>query len=131
VTTFVDTSALYALLDADDRRHADAARAFPALLEGEELLTHNYVLVEAAALVQARLGAAATRALLDDLAPALHVVWVDEHLHRAAVAAVLAAPRRKVSLVDLTSFEVMRRRALETAFAFDRDFAAAGFRTRP
>jgi len=29
------------------------------------------------------------------------------------------------------SFEVMRRHALETAFAFDRDFANQGFQTIP
>lgn len=131
MTTFVDTSALYALLDADDARHADAARAFPDLLAGGPLVTHNYVVVEAAALTRTRLGFAATRTLLDDLAPALEVMWIDEQLHRAAVAAMLAASRRNVSLVDWTSFEVMRRRGIESAFAFDRDFTTAGFRTRP
>jgi predicted nucleic acid-binding protein len=32
-----------------------------------------------------------------------------------------------VSFVDWVSFEVMRRRGLRRAFAFDPDFRAAGF----
>jgi predicted nucleic acid-binding protein len=39
--------------------------------------------------------------------------------------------RRRTSLVDWVSFEVMRRRGIETAFAFDRDFATAGFAVVP
>lgn len=33
--------------------------------------------------------------------------------------------------VDLVSFEVMRRLGIDEAFAFDDDFAAAGFRVLP
>lgn len=43
---------------------------------------------------------------------------------------MLAAGRR-VSLVDWTSFLVMRRRGITTAFAFDADFAAEGFQVTP
>jgi predicted nucleic acid-binding protein len=38
---------------------------------------------------------------------------------------------RKLSLVDRVSIEVMPGRGLDTAFAFDSDFRAAGFRTVP
>ncbi|MDP8943935.1 MAG: PIN domain-containing protein [Actinomycetota bacterium] len=132
MTVLADTSALYAFLDGDDANHLRATAYFQDRLgAAEPLLTHNYVVVEAAALVQRRLGSAAVRALLEDVAPRLGVVWVDEELHRAAVAALLAAVRRRVSLVDWMSFEVMRRRGIDAAFAFDRDFAAQGFRTLP
>lgn len=83
------------------------------------------------ALVQRRLGSVATRFLLEDLVPSLEVVWVDQHLHDNAVSAVLAGLRRRVSLVDWVSFEVMRRQGIERAFAFDRDFVAQGFETVP
>lgn len=48
-----------------------------------------------------------------------------------AAAALVAAGRRSLSLVDCVSFEVMRRLAISTAFAFDRDFARVGFQTIP
>lgn len=127
---FVDTSALYALLDRDDGNHRAAAGQFDAIASAR-LLTHNYVVVETTALVQRRLEPAATRALLAELLPAVEVIWVDEPTHQAATSALLAALRRRVSLVDWVSFEVMRRIGIKTAFAFDRDFAAQGFEAIP
>jgi len=127
---FVDTSALYALLDRDDRRHAEAAAIWGRLVEeARPLTTHSYVLVEAFALVQRRLGPAAVKALQNDVVPLLDVIWVDEALHRAATEALLASGSRAVSLVDWTSFAVMRDRGLRLAFAFDDDFRSQGFET--
>lgn len=47
--------------------------------------------------------------------------------HSAAVKRLLAANRRKLSLVDCASFECMRRFRLRRAFAFDEHFAKEGF----
>ena len=48
---FVDTSALLAVLDADEKRHKQAASAWKRLLEEDaRLVTTNYVLVESFAL---------------------------------------------------------------------------------
>lgn len=57
MTTFVDTSALYALLDADDAFHEPARKAWSALLPATDgqLITTNYILIETFALVQSRL----------------------------------------------------------------------------
>ena len=128
---FVDTSALYAVLDRDDDNHALAAEAFSSLLDRELLLTHGDVAVEATALVQRRLGMDAVRALVDDVLPAFELVFVDESLHHAALAALLASGARDVSLVDRTSFELMRRRGVTEAFAFDDDFHREGFTVLP
>ena len=131
-SVFVDTSAVYAALDGDDRRHGEAATSWARLFDGLEdatvdAFTHSGIVVEAAALVQHRLGMAAARALHHDLLPLLEITSVDAPLHRRAVAALLAANRREVSLVDWTSFELMRERALDTAFAFDDRFWEQGF----
>lgn len=131
MTTFVDTSALYAAIDRDDDAHALVAPVLRELLDREWLVTSSYVVVETAALVQSRLDTAATRDLHERLVPALDVVWVDEEVHRSAVAALLAAARRDVSLVDHVSFEVMRRRSIRTALAVDPHFADAGFDVVP
>ena len=84
-------------------------------------------MVESGALVQRRLGMAAARQLHDDLIPVLSVVWVDGVLHKRAVSAMLAAARRDVSLVDWTSFELMRARGIDHALAFDSDFDDRGY----
>lgn len=127
---FVDTSALYAVLDRDDRHHEEAVAIWGRLVEeARPLTTHSYVLVEAFALVQRRLGPVAAKALQNDVLPLLDVIWVDEELHRAATEALLASASRTVSLVDWASFAAMRDRDLRVAFAFDNDFAAQGFDT--
>jgi predicted nucleic acid-binding protein len=126
VTVFVDTSALYALLDADDAEHEAAAAVWPALLDGE-LRTHSYVVVETMSLAQSRLGLDAVRTLATDIMPVLSVRWVDQRLHDSATTALLAASRRGLSLVDWTSFELMRAEHIDTAFAFDDDYVTQGF----
>ena len=132
MSTFVDTSAFLAVLDADDAHHTRASRVWSDLVTGEEhLLTTSYVLVEAFALVQARLGLGATRLLNDDIAPILRVTWVDEGLHRTAMTALLTAQRRRLSLVDCVSFETMRRLGADRAFAFDPHFRQQGFAVIP
>lgn len=128
MTTLVDTSAFLALLDADQSEHAAATSVWRSLLQDDEpLLTTSYVLAETYALVQRRLGMEAVRVFARDFAPLVEVEWIDEELHGASVAALLTANRRQLSLVDCTSFEVMRRRGLTRAFALDADFANQGF----
>lgn len=129
--TLVDTSALYPLVAEDDQVHVAAVDHFAATAHTAAYLTHAYVMVEVLALVQRRLGMDAVRRVLDIVESAVTVVAVDTALHDAAVAAMLAAGSRRVSLVDRVSFELMRRRGLTEAFAFDDDFIGAGFMVVP
>jgi predicted nucleic acid-binding protein len=116
------------LLSASDSEHGRAARTFERLLTtGERLVTHNYVVVEACAIVQRRLGIEALRVLRDDLLPVVTIEWVDRALHDQALAATIAAARRDVSVVDRVSFELMRGLGIRVAFAFDDDFEREGF----
>lgn len=132
MSTFVDTSALFAILDADDQNHERAKQAWMNLIaQGPELVCTSYILVEALALVQRRLGMEAVRVLQEDVAPILRVEWVDESTHDAGVAALLTAARRELSLVDCVSFNVMRRLGIKTAFTFDDHFAEQGFEQIP
>jgi len=124
---FLDTSAIYALADRRDPHHDLAKERFKALLDaGEEVLTHNYVLVEAMALVQSRLGLEAAVRLAEDCR-AFRVEWVDEATHEEAIRRLARSAKRRVSLVDQVSFLVMRRRGVRVALAFDSDFEEVGF----
>lgn len=133
MTTFVDTSAFYALLTEEDEHHDRAARWLDRIAadDGEELLTHDYVVVESVSLVHRRLGAALTRMFLEDLLPVCTVRFVDEPLHTRATSAFLAGLGRRPSFVDRVSFELMREERIRRAFAFDPDFAREGFETVP
>lgn len=128
----IDTSALLAVLDADDVNHLKGREAWRDLLDGEAtLLCPNYVLLETIALVQRRLGIAALLRFQAELVPILEILWVDKSVHDAALAALLTARRRQLGLVDCVSFEIARRLGVKTAFAFDRHFVEQGFQCLP
>jgi uncharacterized protein len=128
MTTFVDTSALLALLDADDEFHRKALEAWHRLTEAEApLVSTNYVVVETVAVAQHRLGLGAVRALVREILPVLDVTFATQVEHDAAMAALLTAGRRRLSLVDCVSFEVMRRQHLQEAFTFDPHFHEQGY----
>jgi uncharacterized protein len=125
---FVDTSAFFALLDRDDLNHPRAKKIWQKILEGEiVLVTTNYILIECFALIQNRLGMEAVRAFQADVSPMLAVEFVNAETHRAGVSAMLAAARRKLSLVDCVSFEIIRTNGIEHVFAFDPHFGEQGF----
>ena len=130
MTVFVDTSAFFAVLDADDLYHVRARELFEKLIAiAEQLVSTNYVLIETFALVQRRLGMEAVRAFEEDVLPLIRVYWVSEADHRSGVTAFLTAGRRDLSLVDCVSFLLMRQLDLKVIFAFDDDFQAQGFET--
>lgn len=129
---FVDTSAFYALLDEDDAEHSRGLK----LWEGDPpaeggLVTTNYVVLESLALLQSRLGMPAVRVFRDVILPLVRIEWIDETVHAQAMSAFVAADRRGLSLVDLSSFETMRRLGIRSVFTFDRHFRQYGFKTVP
>ncbi len=125
---FVDSSAFVAAFSATDANHPAARTTFARLSRArDQLLTTNLVVVETASLLQRRLGfEAAARFVGVFLKPiATHVVG--SALFDVAIDEWTKAKRRRLSLVDCTSFAFMRQGRIERAFAFDRDFSAAGF----
>lgn len=94
-------------------------------------LTHSYVLAEFVALAHVR-GVPRRDALtfcawlLD--APMIEVAWVDETLHREALALLFARLDKTYSLCDAVSFILMRRHGLTDALTTDRHFEQEGFR---
>lgn len=129
---FIDTSAFYALLDRDDENQKVAKGVWTRILNAENILvTSNYVLVETFALLQNRLSVMAVRAFQEDIVPILNIEFVNLEVHRSGTAALLAASKRNLSLVDCISFEIMRTLGIKTAFTFDVHFKEAGFQAIP
>ena len=129
---FADTSALYALLVETDDNH-EAAHAAASSLRGQDanLVTSSFVVLETVTLLQSRIGVEAVRLFYRDILPLLDVVWVDEELLHGAMAALLAASHRRISLTDWSGIVLMRARGMTHAFAFDDDFARQGFELVP
>ncbi len=129
---FLDTSAICAYFDRASEQHAAVLAAWDIVESNEDtLVATNYVLVETTALLQARLGIDAVRGFAARIVPILSVEWVEPEVHEAGLAAVLAANRRDLSLVDCVSFEVMRRLGIRRVLALDEHFREQGFEVVP
>ena len=128
MSCFIDTSAFIAISDPNDLNHSPATQLWDRLLlSRRQLLSTNYVIVETVALMHTRRGIPVVQRFTSDLVPVLTVAWIDKNVHDAAMSAVLAGGRRGPSMVDCVSFEIMRRRGITEALAFDRHFADLGY----
>jgi uncharacterized protein len=129
---FVDTSAFYALLDRTDENHLKAKREWNRILDEDyTLVTSNYILVETLALLQNRIGMEAVRGFQEDVFPVLYLEFITPKIHSLGMAALLSSSRRRLSLVDCISFEVMRETGIKKVFAFDPHFKEQGFEVVP
>lgn len=132
MVVYVDTSAMLAILHADDTNHAKATETWLNVAQGDiDLVCNNYVIVEAFSLLQRRYGLEKARALQERIVPLLEIDWLDEDLHADATNSVLTANRRQLSLVDCSSFATMRRLRIESVFTFDEHFKEQGFTVLP
>lgn len=128
---FLDTSAIYALADKADSNHEKAKKAFSDILrQGEEFILHSYIIVESTALIQRRLGFAQAERFLNEV-ERFRVVWVDSFLHKLGRNFFKKSGKRKLSFVDCVSFTLMEKEGIGEVFAFDEDFAQAGFKLCP
>src|SRR5919202_7151923 len=125
----VDTSAYFALLDADDANHLQARTISARLIaEGWRLLTTSFVLAETHALLLNRLSQQiATRFLRDMEHSPTTLIWVTPRDVERANAIIYQYDDKDFSLTDAASFAVMERLHIPTAFTFDRHFAQYGF----
>ena len=125
---FVDTSFWIALAIDVDARHGEASNLFAAHASAA-LATSNDVRGETWTFVRRRFGHRAAVALLDRIeqTPRLRVLRSGQSDEQEAWAWLRRHDEREYSFVDATSFALMRRLAMREAFAFDGDFAAAGF----
>ena len=118
---FWDSSAILALLDADDSDHERAvAIAGQLASERRPSFITNYVEVEAHALLLRKLGRTLAREwLLAGGLPVIRVLPQEEDRAREIIARYSA---KDWSLCDAISFAVLHGRGISRAFTFDRHF---------
>ena len=123
---FVDTSALYAIIDRADANHPAARAAFERLrkVRAEPVIT-NFIVAEGHALLLARLGPQLARKWIARIAWHIERVTVEDEA--AAIEIVCGHTDKTYSYTDATSFAVMKRLHIGRAVAFDRHFTQFGF----
>jgi predicted nucleic acid-binding protein len=131
---FLDTSALYDVIDSSAQRHEQVAAELEALMRSNvALLITDAVLSEFHGLALGRLGPAIAFDAVDRLvaSPRVALVATGPGAIRTALDFLRERPGRRLSLVDALSFGAMRDLELDSALTLDADFAAEGFRMRP
>jgi predicted nucleic acid-binding protein len=121
---FVDSSAIVAMVDADDASHGPAVDAYESLVrDGYRLFTTDHVLSEAYELLSMGVGPEVARQWLRDHRLAIYDITQDD----------LAAARERLleresgpalSFTDALSITVMERLGVADAFAVDPAFLA-------
>jgi len=125
----VDTSAYFALTDADDANHA-AAFAIVTRLADERwrLFTTNFILAETHALLLARLDRGIALKVLQEInQSSTTIVRATRADERRALAILKQYQDKDFSYSDAVSFAIMERLRIPYSFAFDRHFAQYGF----
>jgi predicted nucleic acid-binding protein len=125
MSLFVDTSIWYAAADTSD---ASNARAKAILAEGELLVTTDHVLIETWTLLRYRIRRQAAERFWEGMrngVASVEPVGVADL--EAAWQIGLAFSDQDFSIVDRTSFAVMRRLGIERAASLDDDFAIFRF----
>ena len=128
---FIDTSALYALIDKRDAHHAAASDTVRALLRsGRLLVTSDYVVAETINLANARGGKHVALRILDLLerSAGIRVEWIGSLRFDQTKAFFRKHADHPYSFTDCSSFIVMRELRLIEALTTDRHFHQAGFR---
>lgn len=120
-----DSSAILALLDADDADHETAsATAARIAADRRPSFVTNYIEAEAHALLLRRLGRSMAREWL--LAGGLPVVRALPQEEERAKAILGAQRDKDWSLCDAISFAVLETRGARLAFSFDHHFRQYG-----
>src|SRR6202521_5773124 len=125
MSLFVDTSIWYAAADSSDLSNA---RAKAILSAGEPLVTTDHVLIETWTLIRNRIRRQAAERFWEAMRGGVALVEpVGAADMEAAWQIGIAYRDQDFSIVDRTSFAVMRRLGIERAASFDHDFAIFRF----
>jgi uncharacterized protein len=120
-----DSSAILALLDADDADHASAVSiARQIASEKRPSFVTNYIEAEAHALLLRKLGRAIAREWL--LTGGLTVVRALPEEEERAKAILARYADKDWTLCDAVSFALLEARRIRRAFTFDRHFQQYG-----
>ena len=128
---FVDTGAWYALIDKKDPEHVKAKTFYSK--NSLPLLTTNFIFDETVTLLMSRLGWKVACEFGDKVKKSSFssLVYITDADEEKAWNIFLKYKDAGYSYTDCTSFAVMERLRIDTAFSFDSHFQAMRFHIMP
>ncbi len=122
---FVDTSGWIEVFGIKEPLHKEAREILELVIdEHRQIITTNYIIAEFM-----NRGSKILLAALDQIVtlPHIEIVHIGEKSHALAITLLRTHWDKEWSLVDATSFNVMRERGIREALTTDRHFTEAGF----
>lgn len=128
---FVDTAAWFALVDQDDRNHVEAKNWYTDATA--HLISTDYILDETLTLMQRKLGhnVAVQFGERFRTSDRIQCICIEKEDRERAWERFQTYRDDAMSFTDCTSFAVMDRLEVATAFTFDQDFTIAGYDITP
>jgi predicted nucleic acid-binding protein len=124
----VDTGAWYAVADASDRHHAEAAQFYQEHAGRVAFVTTDLLVAETWTLLNAHLGRPAALTFWETLRETrVPIVTVEPVDLEAAWHIAQAYPDQTFSFVDCASFALMERLRIYDVFTFDTHFLVYRF----
>ena len=123
----IDTSGWLCLYHNDEPEHREAVKIYNS---AKIRITTSYILAEFVPLAQVRGFPRAknlkfSQRILDSAE--IEIIWIDENLHRRAVALMMERADKNYSLCDAASFVIMRMRGITESLTTDKHFRQEGF----
>ena len=129
---FVDTSGWANLFIPTETHHHQTRQLFLALYRDRQpIITSSYIIAELVSLLDTRLRAARSQKL-EHIAtlknsPNITIIHITEEIDAAAWTLCQSRSDKPWSLVDCSSFVLMKQLNIQTALTTDRHFEQAGF----
>jgi len=127
---YIDTGALIALSDRNDKNHERAVLYFRTAVKRRVLFVlGKHVVIEYIDGVAKRINKIKAILELDSIigSKLLFVEWANKTDWVQAVEYFKRYKDQKIDLTDCLSFSIMERMGIDTAFTFDSDFLTHGF----
>lgn len=130
---FMDTSALIALGDRNDKNHKRAVEFFREAAETTRFVIPKHIVVEFIDGVTKRIGKKEAMEKLDSILKSKLIIVKHDKLSdwEKALEYFFRYSDKEIDLTDCLSFAMMERLGLRTAFTFDSDFRVHGFEVVP
>ena len=134
MTVFIDTGAWVAIADSNDQYSGEAGQLYKDLiLKREQIVTSDFILVETYNLLLKTIGNRAAISFSNKLKaiPFLKIAPITQQDWDRAWRIIEKYNDKDFSFTDCTSFALMERLKIKTAFTFDYHFTQYGLAQIP
>lgn len=125
---FVDTGAFFSVLSRNDTFHEKSIKLW-ALLDESQLITSEFILIEAATLIRVKIGSKESIAFINKIENGtdIDIITINKDLKDNGWIYFKKFSDKTYSYIDCTSYYIMKKNNITKVFGFDEHFTQMGF----